>query len=441
MASDTSTTPRQRPRTALSPPMRLFELWTVVFIVGSLCFHLLMYFAFQRRDWLAFPIDLHRSWMFADFKVFTPNYAFFHTERFFHAGLPMVYPTPVAALFALFFKFGGAHAVYWMVLFCVAAFVVPAALFCRTLLNRGLALPAAVLFVTVICLFSWPADLIVNGANSEVFVWVAMAVAMWAYATGRLWVAAVFLGVAASLKLFPFIFFTLFLNRKHFPKLVIAVLSFVLTFVGALLIVGPTISIAFHGFLTGMAFARDAYFASWRPLEHGVDHSLFGLIKFCIRILHRHDKRSYAAYLKLYQIVMAFAGVMLYFGIIRHRPLLNQILALSIISIYFTPYSGDGTLIHLYYPLIMLFLLSLQASQEQKTVPGLGWIAATMVFCLSMEGFLVIPRGQDSIRFEGPAHAVALGIMLILALRYPLGPPLSAGGNPLALSRPDTGWL
>lgn len=422
--------------------MRQFQLWTVVFLVVSLCFHLLMYFVFHRRDWLAFPIDLHRSWMFADFTVFQPNYAFFRTERFFHEGLPMVYPTPVAALFALFYKFGGDYSVYWMVLFCVAAFVFPAALFYLNLLQRGLAQRSAGLFVAVICLFSWPADLIVNGANSEVFVWVAMAIAMWAYATDRLWLAAIFLGVAASLKLFPFIFFTLFLNRKQFPKLVAAVLSFVIAFVGALVVVGPTISIAFHGFLSGMTFARDAYFASWRPLEHGVDHSLFGLIKFFIRVLHRHDGRSYLAYLRIYEAATAFAGVALYFGIIRRLPLLNQVLALSIISIYFTPYSGDGTLIHLYYPLVMLFLLSLQASQEHKTIPGLRWLTANMVFCLSMEGFLVVPRvAGTSLRFEGPAHAVSLGIMLVLALRYPLGPRPFPDYRPRVLSSPDTSWL
>lgn len=406
--------------------MRQFELRTVVLFGLSISFHGIMFLVFHQRNWFAFPMDLHRSWLFADFLVFTQKYKVFHTGQFFSTGFPMVYPTPIAALFAPFFKLPAPFSLWAMLAFSALALLLPALLFGRHLHRQGLPAATAYPFVLVCMLLSWPALLIFNGANSEVFVWVALAVAMWAFATGRLWLAAVFFGLAASLKLFPIVFFALFLKRGQLAKFALAIGSFFASFWLALWYVGPTVSAALNGFFAGMKFAQAAYFSDWRDLEHGVDHSLFGLIKFIGKLFNPHGPTHFAVLLQPCQALTALGGLALYAFRIRKLPLLNQVLCFSVISIYFTAFSGDGTLIHLYYPLAMLFLFSMEADRRQWAIPGLHRILGCMVFCLSFETFLVLPVARYGLRIEGPAHAIALGLMLFWALRYPMQPPATS---------------
>jgi hypothetical protein len=268
-----------------------------------------------------------------------------------------------------------------------------------------------------------------------------MAVAMWAYATGREWVAAVFFGVAASLKLFPFIFLSLFLSRRRFGKLLAGAASFFAVTLLSFAIVGPTVSLAYHGFRDGMAYAKVTYFAQWHTGVQGVDHSLFALIKFMLIVLFHHKGYGFPGWLRLYTLATPIGGLLLYLFVIRKLPLLNQVLCLSIISIFFTPFSGDGTLIHLYYPLCMLFLLAIRAWRDRVLVPGMSTVMYCMVFCVSIESFLVVPYQAQGWRFIGQAHAIALGIMLIAALRHPLGPPLAQHDDPKVLSEPVTDWV
>jgi hypothetical protein len=142
-----------------------------------------------------------------------------------------------------------------------------------------------------------------------------------------------------------------------------------------------------------------------------------------------------------YLAITAVGGTLLYFLRIRFMPLLNQVLTLSIACIYLTAFSGDGTLIHLYYPLGMLFLLSLRAWRDGVAIQGLSTLMYSMAFCVSMESFLVLPNPSgQGFRLIGPAHAIGLGIMLVAALRYPMGPPLADDLGETVLSQPVTDW-
>jgi len=283
--------------------------------------------------------------------------------------------------------------------------------------------------------------LIVDGANAEVVVWVAMLLGMWAYATGREWLAAACFGVAASLKLFPFVFLALFLSRRDIGKLLFGVAVFLVVSVVSLAVLGPTIPIAYRGIAYGLAAFKVNYMGMWRPGENGVDHSIFAAVKMILVHLFPRSPAGFAKLLNVYLLLTVVGGVLLYFLRIRFMPLLNQVLTLSIASIYFTAFSGDGTLIHLYYPLAMLFLLAIQAYRDGMTIPGLSTVMYSMVFCVSVESFLVADtRTVQGLRFIGPAHCIGLGVMLIAALRYPLGPPLAEERGPMVLSEPVTEW-
>jgi hypothetical protein len=435
----------------LPPLMRAFQNWTLGLSAFSACYHLCMRFVFHKHGRISYPFSLNKQERFADFLVFADKFQHFHTDRFYNTGFPIIYPVPVSVFFEFFFKYMAPHSLLAMVIFIGLALTIPAALFGYALYCRGISAGRAALFVSIVCLLSWPADLIFDGANSEALVWLVMAIAMWAYATERLWTASIFLGIAASLKIFPFVFLALFLTRRDLGKAFAGAGTCLLITVASFKIVGPTMSASLHGFLNGLTFANTYYFSKWRNLEQGVDHSLFSVFKTFLVVVRHSPGINFARWLRLYNLATAGGGAILYFLRIRYMPLLNQVLIFSIVCIYFTPFSGDGTLIHLYYPLGMLFFLAIRAYRDRLEIQGLSTVIYCMVFCLSAESFLFLRyRSQDfsfiaathdqDFRLIGVAHAIGLGIMLVTALRYPLGPPLDAGLGPIVLSQPVTSW-
>jgi len=431
---------------SLPPLLKSFQWGTVAFFLVSLSFHLFAFFVLHRHGHVVYPFSLNKTDRFGDFTVFTEKFTFFHTTKFFEVGFPINYPAPAVVALEAFFKFAAPHSLFVFLVFCILAFVVPAGLFGRAIVLRGIAPGQAALFVTILCVLSWPAGLIVDGANAEVIVWMVLLIGMWAYATGREWLAAALFGIAASLKLFPFVFLAFFLSRRQIGKLFFGVGTFLVISVVSLQVLGPTIPVAYRGINFGLLSFKQNYMAMWHTGENGVDHSIFATVKLLLlAAFHRnavhHYPVTFTGPLRVYIPATAIAGALLYFLRIRKQPLLNQVLTLTIISIYFTPFSGDGTLIHLYYPLAMLFLLAIRARRDGVTIPGLSTILYCMVFCLSMESFLVAPGSTQGMRFIGPAHCIALGVMLVAALRYPLGPPLAEDRGEIVLSEPVTGWV
>ena len=425
----------------LPPLMRTFERWTLIFFIISVCDHLFNHFVLHKHGYMSFPLTPDPSYHFADFWLFAEKFNHFHTVEFFQIGFPINYPATVAVVFQIFFKYFAPYSTTAFVTLIVLTLMIPAGLFAKTLIRRGIAPRAAWRFVAITWLLSWPVALIIDGGNAEILVWIAMLIGLWAYATGREWTAAIFLGLAASLKLFPFVFLALFLSRRQFPKLLAGAATFLIASVVSLKILGPTISIAYHGILYGLSSFKVNYMAMWHIQENGVDHSLFALIKFTLILAFHHVRTDFSGSLRAYLFLTAVGGTIAYFTYIRKLPLLNQVLILSIVSIYLTAFSGDGTLIHLYYPLAMLFLLAIKAWRDGVTIPGLSTAIYCMVWCLSFESFLVVPYQYLGARFIGQMHSIGLTVLLITALRYPFGPPLSEDRGEIVLSEPVTGWV
>lgn len=419
----------------LGPELRFFERWTLILFGISLVFHLVSHFM-HLGGHAAYPLSRGRD-RFYDFTLFSDKFRLLHTAAFWKTGFPIVYPAPCIAFYDFFYGLLRPHEVLAFELFCVLVFVVPALAFGRALTRRGVSAGAAYLFVSVITLLSWPAVLLVDGGNMEVLVWLTLLIGMWAYATGRLWLAAAFFGIGASVKLFPFVLFGLFLSRRQYSKIVFGGAVFVVVSVASLAFVGPTISSAFHGVTYGLDSFKTIYMQHWLRGENGVDHSIFALYKgIAVKVFH-HSPGGFTLSLTVYLWVMAIAGLLLYAFRIRHMPLLNQVLLLVIASIYFTAFSGDGTLIHLYYPAAMLFLLALQSWRDGVKVPGLHLALGCLVFILSFESFLI----HHEQRYIGPAHCIGIAVLFVTGLVFPFGPPLGETISEQILSRPETGWV
>ena len=415
--------------------LRRFQLWTALLFCCSVLFHLV-----ERRrgviSYAAYPLSSATE-RFGDFTIFTNKFRYFGTETFFHTGWLINYPAAAALGFEVFFKLGRSHALSLFIVFMALCFAVPAAVFTHSLITRGVCAPRAIVFMTVVTGLSWPVILLIDRGNIEVLVWLVLLLGMWAYSTGHLWTAAACFGVGASLKLFPFVLFGLFLSRRQYRQIFFGAAVFLVVSVGSLKILGPTIQQAYAGISLGINTFKVLYMGGWHGYENGVDHSIFALYKGIAVLFFGHNQTHFLKSLSAFLTVTAIGGLLLYFLRIRLLPLLNQVLILVIVSIYFTAFSGDGTLIHLYYPCAMLFLLALRAHGERIFVPGLRLMLGCMVFILSCETFLV----RHNQRVIGQAHCLAIGVLLFAALRYPLGPPIAETRSETILSNPDLSWL
>ena len=417
---------------SLPPLLRSFELWTIRLFAISMLFHSV---ESHRRlpFFLSNPLS-SESERFGDFKIFVEKFRYFHTSTFFRVGFPINYPAPAVLFLEFFFRFCR-HNVRAFLAFFAIALCVPAVLLARSLHRRGITLVDSSLFVVSITLFSWPAVLLIDRGNVEILVFVCLAIALWSYATGRAWLAAGFFGVAASIKLFPIVLLGLYASRRQWDKVLFAAATFVVVSVASLAILGPDVPSAYNGLSAGLASFKINYMGTWKESEGGVDHSLFNLYKWlCVTFFHHpwQFQRSLGVYLA----AMAVLGVTVYLLRIRFLPLLNQVLLLTIASIFFTAFSGDGTLIHLYGPLVMLFFVALAAARKGVVVPGLQLMLNFLAFLLSFETFLV----HHNQRFIGPAKSVGLGILFVAGLLYPMGPPLHQTRTERILSEPEL-WL
>lgn len=416
-------------RVSLPPVLREFCAVVVGLSLLSTLYCLVMHFGFHAGypyDWPFYLPDQR----FGDFTIYEQKFKLFHQAAFFTSGFPFTYPAPMALLYEMLFKLGDTYDLCAFLTVASLGFVVPAMLFGRALWNRGLSTGVAIGVAGIALLLSWPALLLFDRANVEIFVWLALAVGTWAYARNREWTAAAMFGIAASLKLFPFVYLALFLSRRKFGKLLFGAMTFAVTMIASLAILGPTTRTAYAGISNGLAFFQKEYMMTYKPGETGLDHSLLGFVKVIVGAASGNYSFN-PLMVKLYLPVTAICGLLLYGMKIRKLPWVNQLLVLTIVAIYFTPFSGDGTLIHLYYPFALCCFLAIEAWRQQVSIRGLRVIFFCFAYLFATESFFVF----YGFRYEGQAKCFVLGILLVCALRYPLGIALERGDDDL--THPD----
>jgi hypothetical protein len=426
-----SQTPPPAQRITLPPVLREFAWITLAITFLSILYCLTAGLIFHRvypYTWPFFPSNVR----FNDFTIYQQKFHLFHQAAFFTTDWPFTYPAPVAMLYLVFYRAFGPHALAAFLISLSLAFAIPAILFARALMRRGIALDPAIGFTAMLLFLSWPALLLLDRANMEVFVWIATATAIWAYSRGREWTAATLFGVAAAFKLFPFVLLALFFTPRKYPKLLYGLAICAAITLASLAILGPTIPIAYHGIARGLTFFHDSYMTHYND-ETGLDHTPLAFLKTLVALTLR--TRSQPVLDKLAHVYLPLAavvGLLLYFLRIRRMPWLNQVLVLSIAAIYFSPFSGDGTLIHLYPAFALCCFVAIDAWRRGIEVPGLRVMIYSFAYLFAIESFLVIRQH----RLEGQAKCVALAILIVWALRYPLGePPADA---PLDLLHPNT---
>jgi hypothetical protein len=339
-----------------------------------------------------------------------------HTREFFSSAftIPYMYPAPVAPLYGFFLGLPNARNVFEFSLLGILIFVT--ALFGWQLKRKGLgAWKSALVSVGALAL-SYPALFELKQGNMELFVCVLVGLGVLCFLKDRLHLAAVFFGVAGAMKIFPFIYFGLFLGRRRYTPLVTGMVTAVLITIGSLLYIYPNLSVSWHGIATNLAYYQRTTALIASP-EMPFDHSLFAVFKRLLEHLHHHRMASpsrMALILHAYLLFAAVGGVATFFLRILRLPVANQVLCLCVASILLPPVSFDYTLLHLYVPWAIIVLLALE--RGARRTPGLLAVMVCFAFAMSIETEVIL-RGST---LDGPIKALALCALLTLALCYPL---------------------
>jgi hypothetical protein len=382
-------------------------LTSLSFVYAIICRHMNMGLPYS------FPYSYAPGVMFSDFLIFTDRFRHWGTPAFFdHEQLGyFMYPAPLVHVFRFFLGLPHRQSCYLLTLLTVAAFFALA--FIQILRKQGLATTQSLLLVASTVLLSYPLIFDFQRGNIEFLVWLVSTIGVWCFFTGRTNTSAVFLGLAASLKLYPIIFFGLFLPRRKYGGFLLGLVAFGAVTLLSLYSIGPTIAAASRWDNEQLAAFSKYYVGGTAGV--GYDHSFFGLVKAFTLRWHP----NYFAWARPYTITVALISVALYFLRMWRLPLPNQILALSVLSVTLAPVSYDYTLLNLYPAFAMLAVLALQAQRRGGRVPHMTTYMVLFAIILTPQSYIIL----HAVRYGAQLRTICLLLMLILTLTSPMPEP------------------
>jgi hypothetical protein len=350
---------------------------------------------------------------FPDLVNLIPRYRFFGTMEFFTDSLdrPSMYPAPVIVCYHLFFLFGR-HSVAAFLIFAMASILTASSVTMRALMLRGLSWARAALVIVIALVTSWAFFFEIHQANMEICVWTISVLGIWCFFRGRSYTAAACFGIAGSMKIFPFILLALFLQRRQFKQIAASFGVAALVSVATLWWVYPNVLVSWQ--LTATSVTKFRSMIMLKAMNHiSYDHSIWAFIKTQIHPLPSPEVLS--PYLTAYLCCATCFVAIIYIARLRKLPIMNQVLCLIILSILLPPTSFAYTLMHLYIPLTMLALYSVQ-NPKAGTSKVISWMMALMALALAPTTEMI----WNGYAFSGQIECLALSALLILGLRYPL---------------------
>jgi hypothetical protein len=337
-----------------------------------------------------------------------------HTADFFNKGYSWNYPAPCVLIYQFFYLFQplGSSAV---VAAYFVAVILPIVFFASMLQNamsrRGLTRARAVFFVSAAAVLSWPICYSLERGNIEALLWLGLALSIVAYFRGQLMLAAILIGIVATFKLYPLLFFALFLRPRRYREIAAGLGASLVTTVVSLLYVGPTLGAATWYTLRGIHRFIKGFSSNNSPGDLTLDHSAFVLVK----LLTASHPQSIASYLPRYELLAATIALAIFFIRTWKMPRANQVLMLSSCMVLLPATSFDYTLQSLYIPWAWLCLLIITSHRVGKRIPGA--MAAMLCFAVLLAPEIFLDPGQRL--FAGPLKALVLMALIGISMIYP----------------------
>jgi hypothetical protein len=348
---------------------------------------------------------------YEDITVYRGRFTLYHTRRFFLLTRGMsafAYPPAAAPIYELFSR-TSRPAVLYLAIAAVWTAILSAITF--TILAKASTIRTAASIFLRLAFLSFPLIFLLQRANIELFLWILIALALLAYRKSYAIPAAILIGIAAAIKLYPIFLLGLFLHRKKdLPAFAVGLLTAILTIAAAIAYAGPTFSIAAHGFFTGVDRFQDHNAETVRSAEINFDHSLFSPIKYWFYLQHQ----TLRPWLTPYYLAAATIAGALYLRV-RTLPFLNRTIFLITAMIALPPVSYTYTLVHLYLPTILLLAALLATTQPTTAKPTLILLLFLLLPLVALSTFFAIPAG--------PIQTVAVFLLLPLAAIFPWPDP------------------
>ena len=406
---------------ALPPALKRFGAEIVVLALISE-----LYSAIRSRFHQPFPYASTFSWQNAgsDLRIFEPRFLAFGTPHFWGLGpYPFTYPAPLAPVYWLIYQIP--HYVEVYLVLGIAILATWAWYFATKVSAFGVSRIGAFLALIVFLVMAWPVRFVLQLGNTEMIVALILGVGILAALRGRWTLGAVLIGLAASMKLFPFVFLGLMLSRRRYRAFAWGVASAAISTVVSLALLGPTVMEAQQHIRDGLSFIKQVFVLLRVPDSLEFSHSLFNLIKVAVTVFGHsrqpiastaralHEMLLMESVLRVYMAVVAIAGILLYFLRIRKLPLLNQVLALAVCAVVLPPFSSDYTLIHLLVPLGLLLVFTAEAWSRGQQPRGLGLCFTCLALIFTKGAFF-----EFKYHFDAQVKTLALLVLLAAASHY-----------------------
>ncbi len=411
--------PEAVPARKLPPLLRGFFLALILLTAVSSGSELYWHFALGRGypyDW-PFVAPMSR---FDDLIEWLPRFKSLHTAAFFSEQPPVVYPAPMSMLYGVFRLLGRAALPAYL---CLAGLIAACgvALTVHELRRHGVRPATGIGVAAVLLGTSYPFWFVVYTANLELVVFLCLASGLLLLCHHRPTLAAACFALAGTLKWTPFLFFLLFLQRRHAKALAVGLLVAAGVILVSLWSVYPDIARSWRETQAGanLMVQRDGLHTL--PFQLGFDHSLLALIKFLDPFL---KPPALARLWKIYAPVTGIAVLALWFGRVRRLTLAERVLFLTTCMVLLPPVSYDYTLAELYLPGSLLFASILRSpgtlhngARNSRTrnggTPGrrrLQLLAACFAVVMTAQGYLLLGNAHRSAQVKAVA---LLGMLMI----------------------------
>jgi hypothetical protein len=394
----------------------LTGLWAIALLILELSRHVL-------HQGYPFNTIFVRGIRFWDFTVYAPRFAVWGNGDLFFSlpGFPFDYPPPLLVSELAYYKISSNPLYAYfatVILFVVAGALLVAMAVPKRRRIRPLAIAAAV----ATAVFSYPLFFLLDRGNIEGLVWIASSLGLLFFVRSRYLAAALFLALATAMKIFPGVLLLLFVTKRRYREFCVSLAAVAVITYASLWLAGPTTLRAAQGIWEGMDHLRQDQVLEIKPQDVGFDHSAWSFAK---QIFYRFDhsvEHVNALLPKVYQIyallaVAAFAA--LYCLHIRYLPVVNQILALSDLSVMLPFVSYNYTLVHMLAPFSFLVLILAVDTPTGR----LRLSYRQMLFLLLPFAFIFTPQNYLALSildFDGQVKFLALLALLVATLRIPV---------------------
>ena len=268
----------------------------------------------------------------------------------------------------------------------------------------------------------------IERGNLEAVVWVVQILAVSLLLKWRHVAAGISIAVGACMKVYPGLLFLVLVSRKQYKALAISLLTIIPMQLVGLSILGPSITEAYREMSNGLRVVAETHVFNYLTPDIGFDHSLFSLGKQALRIrgLRLHyfpdPRATLLSWSAPYLLIAACTILGLYWYRIRHLSMVNQVVALILLSTIFPPMALEYSLIQV--TIVWAVCLISFASQDYSTHRMPVWALNTLMICFA---YIFSPGsylGGPTIGVAGQFKLAALILSVYLVCRFPLARPL-----------------